>query len=387
MSKRWRPINLGDATISYDSIRRPVRASERTPGPYPYYGASGIVDHVEGYLFDRQLLLVSEDGENLRTRKTPIAFLASGRYWVNNHAHVLGAADGYDLRFLCYAMQLVDISGYLSGSTQPKLTAKSLASIEMFAPDLPEQRRIAQVLGAFDSLIDVNQSLIASLDALGRDLASRATDGGKRATIAEITETIEAGRRPRGGVAGISEGVPSAGAESIISLGRWDYGKTKYVPTEFAALMKQGQVQDGDVLVYKDGGKPGDFKPKISMAGEGFPFQNFVINEHVYRVRARPSLGQGFLYFWLQQPEVIAEMRSLGTGAAIPGLNRTAFSSVGVRLPKQETLKMTVSTLNRLATSALSLASECADLTRTRDELLPLLMSGRIHVEDLKGAL
>jgi type I restriction enzyme S subunit len=87
MASEWRERMLGEVTQNFDAIRVPVRETERHEGPYPYYGASGVVDHVGKYLFDGEYLLVAEDGENLRTRNTPVAFLARGKFWVNNHAH------------------------------------------------------------------------------------------------------------------------------------------------------------------------------------------------------------------------------------------------------------------------------------------------------------
>lgn len=92
------------------NLRVPVKESDRRPGPYPYYGASGIVDYVDGYLFDGEYLLVAEDGENLRTRKTPVAFLATGKFWVNNHAHVIRGNGFADTRFLMYVLSAADIS-------------------------------------------------------------------------------------------------------------------------------------------------------------------------------------------------------------------------------------------------------------------------------------
>ena len=104
MSSEWRIAMLGELTINHDGKRKPVKESERKPGSYPYYGASGIVDHVDAYLFDGEYLLIAEDGENLRTRQTPVAFLARGKFWVNNHAHIVRANQEADTRFLMYAL-------------------------------------------------------------------------------------------------------------------------------------------------------------------------------------------------------------------------------------------------------------------------------------------
>lgn len=112
MADEWRERSLGELTDNFDAIRVPVKEVDRRPGPYPYYGASGVVDHVDQYLFEGEYLLIAEDGENLRTRSTPIAFLARGKFWVNNHAHIAQGNREANTRFLMYALAATDISGY-----------------------------------------------------------------------------------------------------------------------------------------------------------------------------------------------------------------------------------------------------------------------------------
>ena len=159
---------LGQLVDNYDSIRVPVKKSDRQPGPYPYYGASGVVDHVDGHLFDGEYLLVAEDGENLRTRKLPIAFIASGKFWVNNHAHVIRANESADTRYLMYALSEIDMSGYISGSTRPKLTKASLNQIRLSVPCIAQQRRIARVLGSLDEKIQLNRDVSRMLEETAR---------------------------------------------------------------------------------------------------------------------------------------------------------------------------------------------------------------------------
>ena len=161
---------LGELTDNFDAIRIPVKQGDRRPGLYPYYGASGVVDHVDGFLFDGPYLLIAEDGENLRTRTTPIAFLADGKFWVNNHAHIVRGNSNADTRFLNYALSVLDISGYLTGSTMPKLTQGNMNRISLLTPPLPEQRAIAHVLGTLDDKIELNRRMNETLEEMARAL-------------------------------------------------------------------------------------------------------------------------------------------------------------------------------------------------------------------------
>jgi type I restriction enzyme S subunit len=166
----WRLRSLGELTNNFDNIRIPVRETDRRPGPYPYYGASGVVDHVDEYLFDGEYLLVAEDGENLRTRNTPVAFLARGRFWVNNHAHIIQGNGNADTRFLRFALKAADISGYLTGSTMPKLTQGNMNRIPVLAPPLRQQRAIARVIGSLDDKIELNRRMNETLEVMARAL-------------------------------------------------------------------------------------------------------------------------------------------------------------------------------------------------------------------------
>ena len=170
LGKEWCEFVLGELTDNFDSLRIPVKKADRRLGPYPYYGASGIVDHVDDFIFDGEYLLVAEDGENLRTRKTPIAFLADGKFWVNNHAHILRGNPKANTRYLMYALSELDISGYLTGSTMPKLTRNNLDRISLFAPPPEDQRVIARILGTLDDKTELNRRMNETLEAMARAL-------------------------------------------------------------------------------------------------------------------------------------------------------------------------------------------------------------------------
>ena len=151
---------LGEVAENLDSKRKPVAKGGRSLGIYPYYGASGIVDYVDSFIFDGDYLLVSEDGANLVVRKTPIAFSISGKTWVNNHAHVLKFDNMINQKYVNYYLNYLDLSAYITGAAQPKLNQQNLNNIKIPYPSLEIQSRIVQVLDNFDTVCnDLNIGL------------------------------------------------------------------------------------------------------------------------------------------------------------------------------------------------------------------------------------
>ena len=159
-------VTLEDIAENCDSMRKPVTSGKREAGKYPYYGASGIVDYVKGYIFDGDYLLVSEDGANLLARSTPIAFSISGKNWVNNHAHVL-KFDCYETRrFVEFYLNSIDLAPYISGGAQPKLNQKNLNRIEIPLPSQERQKYIVDILDRFDAICnDLTSGLPAEIEA------------------------------------------------------------------------------------------------------------------------------------------------------------------------------------------------------------------------------
>src|ERR1017187_9227266 len=166
----WKTVPLASLVENLDSRRVPVKRSERQSGLYPYYGASGIVDWVGSYLFDGEHLLVAEDGENLNSRSVPIAFRATGKFWVNNHAHILKGPT-HLLRYLEHFLNNLDVAGWVTGYAQPKLTQGNLNSIPIYLPtDDDELKAIARVLGALDDKIELNRRMNRTLEELAAAL-------------------------------------------------------------------------------------------------------------------------------------------------------------------------------------------------------------------------
>ena len=142
----WPVKTLGEVCEVLDNLRKPITKRDRTSGDYPYYGATGIVDHVGDYIFDEPLVLVGEDGAKWGAGERT-AFIAEGKYWVNNHAHVLRCKQGVLVdSWLANFLTMSDLNRYVSGLTVPKLNQGSLVSIEIPVPPLEEQKRIVALL-------------------------------------------------------------------------------------------------------------------------------------------------------------------------------------------------------------------------------------------------
>lgn len=168
----WKEYRISDIAEILDSRRRPLSSMERSirKGQYPYYGASGIIDYIDGYVFEGEHVLISEDGENLRSRQTPIAFLAEGQFWVNNHAHIV-KSDYVHNRLICYYFANLDLNPFLTGAVQPKLSQESLNRIPLFLPkSLDERKEIVSILSSLDDKIDLLHRENTTLEAMAETL-------------------------------------------------------------------------------------------------------------------------------------------------------------------------------------------------------------------------
>lgn len=375
----WEPLAWGD--VSDLRYGKALRGYKDCDGSTQVFGTNGPI----GYTSEEPL---AKGPRPVVGRKGAYrgVHLAAGPFWVIDTAYWLEPKEGLDPVFAYYALLGVDINGMDSGSALPSLTREHFYRVPLDVPPLEEQKRIAGVLGAFDDLIETNREIVRRIDRLGRTVVEPFTSAKHEesaTTLAQACDVIESGRRPKGGVKGIIAGVPSLGAEFINGLAEFAFAKTKFVPTDFADHMRRGVLTDLDVLVYKDGGKPGEFFPDVSVVGNGYPFERMVINEHVFRLRGSETLGQGYLYFWLSTEKMMGLMKEAGSRtAAIPGMNSTNFGQLPVAVPDLSWRSAHMHALDSLIATALALLAENRDLAHQRDELLPLLMSGKVRVRE-----
>lgn len=174
----WKWVKFGELVINRDSERIPLSLNERNllAKTYDYYGASGVIDKVDRYLFDKPLLLIGEDGANLLTRSKPIAFIAQGKYWVNNHAHLLDVGEYMALEYLELYINAISLVPYVTGSAQPKMNQERMNTIPIALPPLKEQRRIIEsVKSIFEGLSSIESSQ-KRISAIQTELTKRILD-------------------------------------------------------------------------------------------------------------------------------------------------------------------------------------------------------------------
>lgn len=314
----------------------------------------------------------------------------------NNNCHSL---------FIYYYFCNVPVKQYIKsiavGATMPSINTRIMSEIPILLPKFEKQKRIADILSSLDDKIELNRRINENLEQQAQALFKswfvdfEPFKDGKFvdselgmipeeliiSRIGDIPHTIESGRRPKGGA--VLKGVPSIGAENIKGLGYYDYSKTKYIPEDFALTTNRGKVYGYELLIYKDGGKPGYFIPNYTIFGEGFPFDEMYINEHVFRLDFMSKEYNVFAYFYMQTPYIMNQLNSIGGKAAIPGINTKDVESLPIFNGDNKKIQEFGNLVLPMITTILRNCRENARLAQLRDTLLPRLMSGELAITDV----
>lgn len=398
MPSEWPIRPLAEMSANFDAQRKPVKEAERVAGPYPYYGASGIVDHVNGYLFDGEYLLVAEDGENLRSRNTPVAFRATGKFWVNNHAHILQGNQNASTRYLEYALLAADLTPYLTGAVMPKLTQGNLNRIELPCPSPREQRAVTEILGALDDRIDnlrqTNATLVTIAQAIFKSWFVN-FDGVPPEDMQEselglipkgwqLTSLVEHVDAERGlsykgtGLAEAGAGVPMHNLNSVLEFGGYKYAGIKHYSGDYK---EKHLVASGDIIVANT--EQGHEHRLI-----GFPaivpgqYPSGIYSHHLHRVRLKPGspLTREWLYHCLMAPAVREQIIACANGSTVNMLKTDGLRIPRFALPPHGLCAQFDVIAEPLRLKREANVEQAATLAAIRDALLPRLISGRMRV-------
>lgn len=362
--QNWEYKKLEETCEFLDSKRKPITANKRVPGPYPYYGATGILDYVEDYLFDEELILLGEDGAKWDAGDNS-AFLISGKTWVNNHAHVLRPNNNVFNNWIIYFLNYSNLMKYVKGATVPKLNQENARSIEIPLPPLEEQKRIVKILDEkFAQLETVKANAKANLQN-AKDLFQ------SQLTKAFSNTTWE--KKRLGDICGVTDGdhMPPPKSKdgfpfitiSDINKDTYtiDFSNTFYVPESYYNDLKENRrPKSGDVLYTVTG----SYGIPVLVKDEVFCFQR-----HIGLLRPSEEINSNFLFYWVLSPEAKNQADDVATGAAQKTVSLGSLRNFEIPLPPLSEQKRIVEQLDSLSEKVRSLEEIYTKQLSNCDEL------------------
>lgn len=343
----WEQRKLDDVVEFLDTMRKPLEGAKRITGPYPYYGASGIVDYVEGYLFDEELILLSEDGANITDRNYPVCFLASGKYWVNNHAHVLRTKKENENNFICNSLERKDYTPLNTGMAMPKLNKETCKRIPLDCPSFEEQKKIGDYFRKFDHLITLHQRKCDEVKTLKKYMLQKMfpqngmnvpeirfsgfTDVWEQRKLGEVCQ-ITMGQSPKGSTYSAE---PST---YILVQGNADL-KDGWVCPRVWTTQKTKAAEAGDFIM----------SVRAPAGATGKTAYNVVLGRGVAGIK-----GNEFIYQTLVKMDADGYWKKLSAGSTFESINSDAITNADISLPQnvdeQEKIGFYFSRLDHLIT-------------------------------------
>ncbi len=379
MKKGWETKTLDQISTNLDSRRVPITKAARKGGVYPYYGASGIVDYVADYIFDEDALLISEDGANLLARSTPIAFPATGKYWVNNHAHILKFESLTSQRFVELYLESIPLDDYITGAAQPKLNQKALNSIPIPVPPLAEQQRIVGLLdeaceGLATAEANAEKNLQNARALFESHLQSVLRNKKwKWKTLGELCDDVEYGSSAKSKAEG---GVPVLRMGNIQD-GRLDWENLVY--TDDKAEIKKYLLKHNDVLFNRTNSPELVGKTAIYKSEMPAIFAGYLIRIH----RKDDLLDADYLTYFLNSQIAFDYGKTVVISSVNQAnINGTKLKSYPVPAPSLSEQKAIVAKLNELSEETQRLAAlykhKLAALAALKKSLLHQAFTGEL---------
>lgn len=388
-----------EVIVNYDRLRVPLSSMQRKEkqGVYRYYGAQGVIDHIDEYIFDGEYLLIAEDGENLKSKKQNIAQVAKGKFWVNNHAHILQTNSKCELRYLYYLINSMDLSGYITGSAQPKLSQANMNKIPLIIPSIDEQNKILAIVGTIDDKIEVNneinknlleqaQAILTSFFIDFSQFGGTVPDDWKQGTLQDIAnfsngyafkskellntsepncyQVFKQGHINRGG------GFNSSGTKS-------------WYPISKSSALSKYVLHKGDVLMAMT-----DMKDNVAILGNTALMavdDQYIVNQRVGLLRSNgyKSTSYAYIYLLTNSLKFLKDLRSRANSGVQVNLSSNEIKDSSVWIANDEVNEEFNALTEPLLSMIMTNDIENQKLIDLRDTLLPKLMSGELDVSNL----
>lgn len=340
-----------------------------------------MIDYVDDYIFDGTYLLIAEDGENLKSKKQNIAQIVEGQFWVNNHAHVLQTNERCNLRYLCYLINSMDLSGYITGSAQPKLSQSNLNAVMLPLPSVEVQNSVVRILGALDNKIELNNKINENLQQQaqaifnswfvdfepfqdGEFVESELGPIPKGWRVGELSEvaTITMGQSPSG------KSYNEEGNGSVFFQGRAEFGDR--FPTRRLYTTEPKRMAEANSVLMSVRAPVGD----INVA-----YEKCCIGRGLASIQSKFEYSSYMLYQMLSLKRQLDVFN--GEGTVFGSINRDTLNAMKVLIPNEDSIEKfecTVAPMDKLVRANYD---EICRLETARDTLLPKLMNGEIEVQ------
>ena len=389
---------FSELTINFDKERIPLSSSERESkkGKYPYYGAQGIIDHVDEYIFDGEYLLIAEDGENLNSRSQPIANVVLGKFWVNNHAHIVKTNSKCEIHYLCYLLNNTNISGYITGSAQPKLNQYNLNNMVLEIQDYETQYKISIILKRINDKIKLNEKINKNLEELIKHIYINWFEDFEPFKGNTFHDT-KLGKIPNGwNVKPLHKFIKFQEGPGIRN---W-----QYVEEDGINFLNIRCIQNNDLIL--------NTANMISKEEANGKYAHFMLNEWDLVISSSGTLGRyaivrkehlplclntsiirfkplhsinhyAYIYSYLTSRGFYHYLLTMGSGSVQLNFGPTHLKQIDLIVPPEDVLKRYNETVFPIIEKIVKIKAEINKLTKLRDTLLPKLMSGEIDVSKI----
>lgn len=360
-----------NVTINFDKKRVPLSGSQREKrqGKYRYYGAQGVIDYIDDFIFDGTYLLIAEDGENLKSKKQNIAQVVEGQFWVNNHAHIVQGNELCNTRYLCYLLNSMDLSGYVTGSAQPKLSQANLNAITLYLPSIVIQKKVAEYLYMFDKKITVNQQINDNLADLLQTIYQERFGEVSMAADQGILSDICSYSRDRVAVSELNISTYFS-TENMLSEKAGSTEATSLPTTPQTTACHKGDTLISNIRPY--------FKKIVyceDVCGCSTDVLCFTPVQSQYAA---------YLFSTLYADKFFVFMVAGSKGTKMPRGDKQQIMTYPVVLPSNEELEDFNAVALPILEQICSYRAENKRLSALRDGLLPKLMSGEIDVSNIR---
>lgn len=376
----FKNLQLEDVIVLEDKKRKPLSTIIRNKmeKKYPYYGANGIIDYVDDYLFDDEYLLLAEDGTVLIDDLYPVLYKVNGKFWVSNHAHVFKAKEDIVLQdYLYYALKCTVIRDKITGSTQPKLNQENMNKIKIKLPELKIQRKISKILSNIDGKIKLNNEINNNLYELAINYLNE--------KVEETEVPVSKFSKIQGGYAFKSKDLIDVHTKNrIIKIKNLrseinaDVINSQFVENEVVEkLDNKFRLSKGDVAIAMTGAE-------LGKTGFIYGNDNYFLNQRVGVIRGNNKASELYLKILFLSDEFQTLLNSKGYGSAQPNVSTSDIENILINDITEDNLKKLYEIIKPIYEKIISNSEEILNLEQLRDTLLPKMMNGEIDLDNIE---